>query len=447
MAPTRRQLLAGTGAIVGTVGVSGAAATRVTVDEIETDEPSPGTWPTDRYNAGNTATNPHASPPSEPDVDWRVPVDAHRAWEDGFVVGPERVYHAGTRLTALDRADGTRRWSRNEPTGTLAVRDGTLYHCPGRKATDNPELSAFDAGTGEPRWRSDLPEESSGLTVTADRVFVSGRAFDAEDGRLEWTLEGRVNPDWTDSVAQDGFLYAEHSDRRVSKYSGRNLLEDAFDRETGPIWKRRHDSPYPVTVVRDDRLVRATGTSIGGPAVAGFDTETGRRTWAALTSEEFKSATDTEPGDPDHFGVFTEEQAVTSEQCIVIAGTVSYGRSEEARKQTSALVAVSLSDGTVRWTRSFLRPDHPAEQGVGSVVVADGTVLVTVKESMPAYGQREEPPYPGRILALDADTGETLWGIKIDHRPQQLAVADDTIFAITDGQSDSEDSTAVLALR
>ena len=106
-----------------------------------------------------------------------------------------------------------------------------------------------------------------------------------------------------------------------------------------------------------------------------------------------------------------------------------------------------MSDGTVRWTRSFLRPDHPAKQGIGSVVVADGTVLVTVKEGMPAYEQREGPPYPGRILALNADTGETLWSIKIDHRPEQLAVADDTIFAITDGRSDSEESTAVLALR
>ena len=37
--------------------------------------------------------------------------------------------------------------------------------------------------------------------------------------------------------------------------------------------------------------------------------------------------------------------------------------------------------------------------------------------------------------------------IKIDHEPAQLAVADDTIFAITDGKSESEESTAVLALR
>ena len=447
MAPTRRQLLAGTGAVVGTVGVSGAAAARVSVEEIETVEPSPGTWPTDRYDAGNTATNPHASPPWEPDVDWRVPVDADNAWEDGFVVGSERVYHAGTRLTALDRADGTRRWTRNEPSGTLAVRDGTLYHCNEGDDSSDPRLSAFDAETGEPRWRTDVPEDSRGLTVTADRVFVSGRAFDAEDGRLEWTLDRNVNSGWTVSVAQDGFLYAQHSSRRVSKYASRSLLDETLDCETKPIWKRRHDSAYAHTVVRDDRLVRATGSTLGGAALAGFDTETGRRTWAALTSEEFESATDTEPGDPKDFGVFTQGQAVTSEQCIVIARTLGDRGSEEAYKETSALLAVSLSDGTIRWARSFLRPDHPADGGVFSVVVADGTVLARVREGMPEYEQREGPPYPGRILALDADTGETLWGIKIDHGPAQLAVADDTIFAITDGRSDSEESTAVLALR
>ena len=446
MPPSRRKVLTASGALVGTVTVSGAAASQVTAENIETWEPSPGTWPTDRYDGGNTATNSHASPSSEPDVDWRVPVDVDTAWRDGFVVGPERVYHAGTRLTALDRADGWRRWSRHEPSGALAVRDGTLYHCHGGDNSSLPRLSAFDARTGEPRWRTDVPEESRGLTVTADRVFVSGRAFDAEDGRLEWTLEGNVNPGWTDSVVQDGFLYAQHSSRRVSKYASRSLLDETLDRETKPVWKRRHDRPYGNTVVRDDRLVR-TSTNPGGAALAGFDTETGRRTWAALTSEEFKSATDTEPGDPEDFGVFTSEQAVTSEQCIVIAGTSGYKGSEEFGEESSALLAVSLSDGTIRWARSFLRPDHPAPPGASSVVVADGTVLVTVKEGMPEYEQREGPPYPGRILALDADTGETLWGIKIDHRPKQLAVADDTIFAITDGRSDSEESTAVLALR
>ena len=447
MSPNRRKVLAASGALVGTVTVSGAAASRVTAENIETWEPSPGTWPADRYDLGGTAANPHASPPPDPEIDWRVPVDADRAWEDGFVVGPERVYHAGTRLTALNRRDGTVRWTRREPSGALAVRDGTLYHCHGGDDPSDPRLSAFDAETGEPRWRTDVPEDSRGLTVTADRVFVGGRAYAVTDGRLEWTLEGNVNPGWTDSVARDGFLYAEHSAQQVSKYSARSVLDETLNRGSQPIWKRRHDRPYTYTVVQDDRLVRTRGIGAGGAALAGFDTETGRRTWAALTSEEFKSATDTEPGDPDYFGVITSGQAVTSEQCIVIAGTISYGRSEEARKQTSALVAVSLSDGTVHWTRSFLRPDHPADGGVFSVVVADGTVLARVREGMPEYERREGPPYPGRILALDADTGETLWGVKIDHRPKQLAVADDTIFAITDGQSDSEDSAAALALR
>jgi len=446
MSPSRRKVLAASGALVGTVTVSGAAASQVTAENIETWEPSPGTWPAGRYDLGGTAANPHASPPSDPEIDWRVPVDADRAWEDGFVVGPERVYHAGTRLTALDRPGGWRRWSRNEPSGALAVRDGTLYHCHGGDDSSDPRLSAFDAETGEPRWRT-VPKDSGGLTVTADRVFVSGRAFDAEDGRLEWTLEGNVNPGWTDSVAADGFLYAQHSSRRVSKYASRSLLDETLDRETKPIWKRRHDSVYAHTVVRDDRLIRATGSTLSGAALAGFDTKTGHRTWAALTAEDFESSTDTEPGDPKDFGVFTQGQAVTSEQCIVIARTLGDRGSEEAYKETSALLAVSLSDGTIRWARSFLRPDHPADGGVFSVVVADGTVLARVREGMPEYEQREGPPYPGRILALDADTGETLWGIKIDHQPEQLAVADDTIFAITDGQSDSEDSTAVLALR
>jgi hypothetical protein len=100
----------------------------------------------------------------------------------------------------------------------------------------------------------------------------------------------------TDSVVRDGFLYAQHSSHRVSKYASRILLDETLDRETKQVWQRRHDRQYSYTVVQDDRLVR-TSINTGGAALAGFDTETGRRTWAALTSEKFKSATDTEPGD------------------------------------------------------------------------------------------------------------------------------------------------------
>ena len=53
----------------------------------------------------------------------------------------------------------------------------------------------------------------------------------------------------TVSVAQNGFLYAEHSSHRVSKYASRSLLDETLDRETKPVWQRRHDRPYTHTVV------------------------------------------------------------------------------------------------------------------------------------------------------------------------------------------------------
>lgn len=89
-------------------------------------------------------------------------------------------------------ADGTEEWRVDVgvPLSDVTVADGTAY-----AGSPAEELLAFDAATGDPRWRG--PLENTLLTrplVAADRVFVGGAdyylsAFDRASGRRLWRAE------------------------------------------------------------------------------------------------------------------------------------------------------------------------------------------------------------------------------------------------------------------
>lgn len=435
MTPTRRQVLAGAGVVVGAGAVSGAAASQVTAEDIETWEPPAGAWPGRRHDSGDTNVNPDASPPDDPAVEWRVQLDVSSTEPEAFVVGPDRVYVHADRLAARNRRDGTVEWTRREPTGELVVRDGTLYH---RSETDGETtLSAFDAGTGEPRWRTDLPERSVDMTLTADHLVVNGRAYDVADGRLAWTLENASR--LCTSAASDGFLYSQPSDDRLAKYDDRSALDETLDRGPRPVWKQDYDDTGGYTVVQDEHVVRGThGLIDSEPVLNCFDAETGSHSWSALDPAEFDAETDGYYGNPDDYGLSTWVMAVATERCFVVARTHSFEDPEAAREAGSALFALSLSDGNVEWSRSV----GSAEVGVRDIAVSDGTVVVAAQQAE-SRDRSANDAITGDVVALDGETGEPEWQLSTDGEPYRVATVDETIFALTADDTD----VSLLSLR
>jgi outer membrane protein assembly factor BamB len=433
MTPTRRQILARTGTVVGTACVSGVAASQITGDEVETWEPPAGTWPCSRYDPGKTAANPHATVPSDPVIDWRTEVTSGR-----FVVGPERLYVAGDRLTALDRRDGTVQWTRREPRGELVVRDETLYHGSGYNGTERGTLSALEARSGTPRWRSEYQGELRDLTATEGYLVVDGRAYDIADGQPAWTFEDRTAVP-NSSLACDGFLYNRSSRDRLAKYGNRSVLDETLDRGPRPVWKQKYDSLGSITVIRAGRGVGGRlGSLDAGPVLTGIDTETGRLSWSALTPAEFDAETDGYYDDPDEYGLITPAMALGTDRCVVTAETHGLGDSEAAREEGSALFAVSPSDGSVEWSRSV----SSAERSVSDVVVADGTVIVAADQPE-SRNRPMDDGITGDIVALDGETGSIEWELSTDGDPRRLAVVGETVFALT-----GDDTTvSLLALR
>jgi len=147
----------------------------------------------------------------------------------GVTVAGDTAYVAGTdgesaTLTALSTSDGTTDWQTpvdadGSPV-TPAVAGGRVY-------TGGATLQAFDAGTGDERWRADYAV-SAPPTVTGDRVVVGSgrvvRVFDRADGTEQWsndveTYGNLTSPAVTTPPAvTDETIYAV-ADRGLSAFS------------------------------------------------------------------------------------------------------------------------------------------------------------------------------------------------------------------------------------
>lgn len=74
--------------------------------------PTGDTWPLDRYGLANTAGNTAVTSPTDPTISWETATGTG-ANAASIVIGPDMVYVGGNAVAALDRHDGTVRWTRD----------------------------------------------------------------------------------------------------------------------------------------------------------------------------------------------------------------------------------------------------------------------------------------------------------------------------------------------
>ncbi|NEU58252.1 PQQ-binding-like beta-propeller repeat protein [Halorussus sp. MSC15.2] len=269
------------------VGVAalGGVSTLVGIGPVESWTPSFGTWPRDHYDLRNRAANPHAEPPTDPEVAWRArPVEK----PGSVVVGPERVYvggeiHAGGQgVAALHREEGRVEWTASVGGATLALRRGTLYA--GAHQGESTGLTALDAATGERRWRSSVGEVD-GIAVADETVFVGGNpdfaAIDAASGRIRWTDTG--GPQAYPAVA-DGSLFATDT-YDLCRYRSRRV-SDVLTGSTPPRdWQAEISGFTSHPVVAGGRVLVGSESYRQAPengALSAFDADSGERRWSAV---------------------------------------------------------------------------------------------------------------------------------------------------------------------
>jgi outer membrane protein assembly factor BamB len=395
---TRRTLL-GTLAVGATAGVAGCSSScpdsdapepSVVVDTAGADgafETVPGgSWPSPRFDAGNTGYAPVSPPTGSLTLRWRTTLRTPRV--DGAAdassptVADGRVYvTTGAGAFALSLRDGTERWRHGATPATTGptvgyddelappvVADGRVYLA----TTDG--VVALHADDGTPAWRATDAAATGVPTVVDDGVVVPTAdglvALDARDGSRRW----RADVDATMPAAAEDTVVA----------GGEETV--ALDAATGDREWSVSDGAEFHPVVAGETVYLGTYSRLVGVAL-----DDGRERWAV-----------------DRGGGRTFSAPVVAPETVY---TVE--RPGEAPDATFALDRVDGGKPEPRWC-SYV--------GEGSVTAATGDHAFALQSG---FGGP-------RVVAFTERFGEAAWGYAAADRPVPPAILDGGVVSVTD---------------
>lgn len=307
---SRRRLLAvGAAAVVGSAALSPETFRR----EMDLSASVPDdSWPMAGRTPARTARAPSApEPPLE--TAWERHVgDASRV--EGLVADERRLYTlADDALVALDRADGTVTWRYDafrdgswsvHPEGPLTLGRGRAFVRAGGT------LHAVSLSDGSLDWRRQ-GVGTGGVLPVGNVVFAGGSellALDAATGAVHW--RGAPDP----VAYDDGTLFCVGTTGRLAAYDAAT-----GEREWRASMAIDRDSRGPAAAVTGETVLVGTVPD-GSFGLRGFDRETGERVFT-----------------------FDEGQGFVG---VATRGETAYA----VRADPSAVLAVSTTDGHVRWT-------------------------------------------------------------------------------------------------
>jgi polyvinyl alcohol dehydrogenase (cytochrome) len=292
------------------------------------------------------------------------------------------IVYAGTwngDVLALDQTTGTLRWKAHlganpdevygGPRGVIAsvaiAADAVVA------ASGNCTIAAYDARTGERRWRTKICDNSRsddvyaspvvvrglvliGTDILADRPTSRGReiALDERSGAVRWTIE-------------------------PAQYRGTGTgisATPAIDATTGIVFLGT-GNPTPVQAP-------PPGDDPGSESILALDVMTGKKRWSFGPVHPHDLNDDDFFASPNRVDVGSRSRA----QWIIGEGN-----------KDGTYYAVDAASGKLLWRRA-LAPDTPSAMVVGTAAVGAGTIYV------PLYHGES-----GSLTALRASDGVVLW--------------------------------------
>ncbi|QLH77355.1 PQQ-binding-like beta-propeller repeat protein [Halosimplex rubrum] len=237
------------------------------------------------------------------------------------------------------------------------VVDGTVY------AGDSEGVAALDAESGDEQWREEFDGSLRYLSVVDDRLYFESdgvRALDVADGSEVWRY---------DEVAERGSVTVADGTAYLAEWNGGLVAIDTESGERDWSLPTEHGIPHPPAV--------ADGTAY-------FVT---RRVEDAASH---LVAVDVESGEES---ARVERSTATNHRPTVVDGTVYHQEGYET-------TAMSPSDGERTWTN-----DEGAPRPTSSFAHAGGRVY---------YGNARSGSTRDQAVALDASSGEQVWGSSLD---------------------------------
>lgn len=220
--------------------------------------PSEGSWPSYRFDAGNTGANPGGAGLRDGTPYWELDAGRGAAVADGTlynvfsnrdklltfrdpataavetssslvqygvnsppVVANGRVFVTTfIEVLCFDAESGKRLWRGPEMNGIMAcptVSDGTVLINTGGFDGVQPQLRAFNAASGEELWTYKTSGESRSVPAVGEtQAFISStgglHAIDLMSGKERFVLEEAAHDNGATPVVHDGTVYAINAD-------------------------------------------------------------------------------------------------------------------------------------------------------------------------------------------------------------------------------------------
>jgi outer membrane protein assembly factor BamB len=401
------------------------------------------------------------------DVKWSKDYNAPTVGPNGVTIGYDKIYGATSDFAfALDKDTGEEVWrsqklTRNANEGidmAPAAFDDTIYvsTVPGNtksfyKGNGAGVLWALDAETGKERWKFwTVPEN---LWSAEHKEINSGGglwhppAFDDD---------GDVYIDVANPAPWPGTNALPWGSSRPGPNPHTNTLVK-LNRENGQIiWERQvlaHDvydwdlQLPPILVDDGDRTLALVAGKLG--YVIGIDTESGEVVWKRAVGKHNGHDKDNElalEGDYDKMpklpitllpgilgGVETQ---MASEDGVVYAPIVNIPTVFKTQQEfdlqipkgTGEMVALNVSDGTVKWRRELAQPAY------GAATISNDLVFTTTFE--------------GKVIALDRDTGSVVWEEQLPAGTNAtVAIVGDTLITAASFPQTKDQKPVIIAYR
>jgi hypothetical protein len=272
---TRRQLIAGSTAVVA-VGYGGYRVAKCVPDaDFRSWTPDKGTWPLKRYDTANTAHNPHASPPRETPGKRELGSIASNGTKPAYffpLAGPDRLVVCGDELAAY--TDDTITTFGEDETYLAGFSPDGRLHSTSENGTDT-NLVGYDGG--RETYRHHLSGHPEGLTVGRDEVYVGtlndGVVAYEPDGGRDWVVGGETCALTSDRLYTVGGREGTLAYREQTP-PGQWLSAGSKGMWTAPGVRGNSHPP----AIADGRLVVGT-YGLHRSVLAAFDADTGEELW------------------------------------------------------------------------------------------------------------------------------------------------------------------------
>lgn len=405
--PTRRALLAA----AGTVGFAGCSSLDRLVGRPKPDPApflhEPTDWAHPGYDAGNTGAAPGAAAPESlaATPTWTAEIEADEVDHvhtpviaDGVVYLPVRGYDRGEefeRLVAFDAGTGEERWRREtRDSGNLhtpAVARETVYWL-----TDANRRLALNAADGSPRWergganhRPPVPAHGVVLDVGGSSTDPRLVARDPATGDPYWRRgnEGDWQP-----LGADGDQFYARLDARTAEGTDRLHAVDPTTGETR--WATDRVAPFLEPLAAGEGRVFGTDGRPDSQRLVALDARTGERVWSIARDLQ-------RPFDDGERLVNGEQPPVALADDTLLVHVGFHGAYDDR------IEARDPATGDVRWTYGDDGDDDPVS--FGRPAVAGDRVFLT------AVTDRRGDGYPsGSLRTLSLADGTERERLSLD---------------------------------